>query len=239
MKPEFSLYKAVFPDVLEFHCCRGEREVGGWAREPARAAPSTADTEPDVQENPAQPRPGQVYTGGKINGHRSAIQRHRGAGRRLPSDRGCAGDTAGVTSLGTALTGDTAGGHIAGDRSAQRGDTARGHLTGSWGAHWRTQLGVTSLGTGCPPWDTPGAQPAARPGHVPKTLAAAAAGAHPRCVGGPWPCPCRDTAVTRSASPQLDGEMACAPRHGLSPAPSCLICFIICTGQQITQLRAF
>lgn len=65
MKPEFSLYKAVFPDVLEFHCCRGEREVGGWAREPARAAPSTAETEPDVQENPAQPRPGQVYTGEK------------------------------------------------------------------------------------------------------------------------------------------------------------------------------
>lgn len=34
MKPEFSLYKAVFADVLEFHCCRGKREVGGWAREP-------------------------------------------------------------------------------------------------------------------------------------------------------------------------------------------------------------
>lgn len=139
-------------------------------------------------------------------------------GRRLPSDRGCAGDTAGVTSLGTALTGDTARGHIAGHQSAQGGDTARGHLTGNCGAHWGTQLGVTLLGTSCPPWDTAGAQPAApmaippaagpcgqraaRPGHVPQTLAAAAAvGAHPRCVGGPWPCPCRDTAVTRSASP--------------------------------------
>lgn len=51
-------------------------------------------------------------------------------GRRLPSDRGCAGDTAGVTSLGTALTGDTARGHIAGHQSAQGGDTARGHIAG-------------------------------------------------------------------------------------------------------------
>lgn len=161
---------------------------------------STAQTEPDVHKNPAKPRPGQVYTGGKIDGHRSVTQRDRGAGRRqrLPPDRGCAGDTATVTSL----TGDTARGHIAGDELP-----AVGH---PWPPHLHHV-------------------PA---GHVPQSLAAAA-GAHPGCVGGPWLCPCRDIAVTCSASPSW------MERWPHSPALSCLICLIICTGQQITQLWAF
>lgn len=59
-----------------------------------------------MHENAAQPRPIQVYTAGKINGHRSAIESENVAlagGRQLAYDQCHAGDTAGVTLLGTGV----------------------------------------------------------------------------------------------------------------------------------------
>lgn len=96
-------------------------------------------------------------------------------GRRLPSDRGCAGDTA--------------KGHLNGDR-ADTGDTARGsHCWGPTVGHSGHPTCTRSCG-----------QRGQATCHKAST-AAAAARAHPGCVGGPWPCPCWDTAVTCSASP--------------------------------------
>lgn len=74
---------------------------------------------------------------------------------------------------------------------------------------------VSSMGQGVLP-----AVPTAAPRteltvHVPQTLAAADR-THPRCVGGPCPCPCCDTASTRPASPSTDGQTASAQLQALS-----------------------
>lgn len=132
-------------------------------------------------------RPGQVYTGGKIDVHRSAIQRDRGAGRRqLPFDRGC----------------------------------ARGHGSGS------PTVAHSQNTTATPPAAGPRGQQGQAMCHK----------ASQRYIHGAWVALGRVLAGTRlsPAQPPPAGW-----RDGLNPALSCSICFIICPGQQITQLWAF
>lgn len=81
-------------------------------------------------------------------------------GRRLPSDRGCAGDTARVTSLGTTLTGDTLGSHCRGMESSTDGHpTCTRYLRAGQPGHVPQSLvaAATRCVGGpwpCPCWDT-------------------------------------------------------------------------------------